>query len=60
MKKLVAFAMIAVLAGFCGIAYAGTTAQQTFNCTVSEINEIAVSGNPSDMTINAAVAGSAP
>ena len=60
MKKLVTFAMIALLAGFCGIAYAGTQATQTFNCTVSEINEIAVSGNPGDMTISAAVAGAAP
>jgi hypothetical protein len=60
MKKLVAFGMVALLAGMCGNAFAADNVNQTVTYQVTAINEISVSGNPSALIINSATAGSNP
>ena len=47
-------------ATFAASAFAASTAEQTVTYQVSAINELAVSGNPEALIVNAAVAGSAP
>jgi len=52
--------MMALLFGLYGIAQAATTATQTVNYAVTDINAISVSGNPGTLTINTATAGALP
>ena len=59
MKKLVAYAVVGLLAIFCSNAFA-QTAQQTVTYQVSAINEISVSGNPAALVVSSATAGSQP
>ena len=47
-------------ATFATSAFAANSAEQTVTYQVSAINELAVSGNPGALIVNAAVAGSAP
>lgn len=60
MKKLIAFGMVALLAGMCGSAFAADNVNQTVTYQVTAINEISVSGNPAALVINSATAGSEP
>lgn len=46
--------------GASSMAMAGATANQTVTYEVTAINEMSASGNPGNLTVNAAVAGSAP
>jgi hypothetical protein len=61
MKKLV-FGLfgLGLVFGLSGLALAGNTAQQTVTYQVDAINEISVSGNPGDLVVNSATAGSEP
>ena len=59
--KIVAAAILATgLFGFSSKVQAGATTSQTVSYEVQAINELAVSGDPSALTINAATAGSGP
>jgi hypothetical protein len=60
MRKLTEFVAAALILGAGGIAMAAETANQTVTYQVEAINELSVSGNPGALTVNAAVAGSAP
>lgn len=61
MKKLAtSAAVIAIMFAFIRLALAANTAQQTVTFQVDAINEISVSGNPGDLVINTATAGSQP
>jgi hypothetical protein len=61
MKKAIAALMVAVfVAVLCGTAMAADTVTQTVTYQVKEVNSIAVSGNPANLIIDTAVAGSAP
>lgn len=46
--------------GLCAGAYAGNTANQTVGYEVTAINELSISGNPGNLVVNTAVAGSQP
>jgi len=46
--------------GLSGLALAGNTAQQTVTYQVDAINEISVSGDPANLVVNSATAGSEP
>lgn len=61
MLKKIIYPFIAVVA-VCGgsLLDAATTATATVTFTIGSIDSITVSGNPAALTINAAVAGSAP
>ena len=58
--KIVCLFLLGLILGFRGIGVAGTTATQTVTLQVSAINEISVSGNPGNLTVSTATAGSAP
>ncbi len=61
MKKLVTFTAAAGLVlGLIGLALAANTAQQTVTFQVDAINEISVSGNPGNLAVSTATAGSEP
>ena len=48
------------LLSFCGMVWAGNTANHTVTVTVSTINELSITGGNFTLTINAATAGSNP
>lgn len=62
MMKLLSVAAVTVTLMFSQVrpAKASNAANQTVTYEVTAINEISVSGNPAALTVNAAVAGSAP
>jgi hypothetical protein len=60
MKKLVAFSMVVLLVGVCGIAYSADNVNQTVTYEVQAVNEIDVSGNPGALIVSSATAGSEP
>jgi hypothetical protein len=60
MRKLTAIFAAALILGAGSIAMATETANQTVTYEIEAINELSVSGNPGALTVNAAVAGSAP
>ena len=61
MKKLVLSVVgLGLVFGLSSLAMAGNTAQQTVTYEVSAINEISVSGNPGNLVVNSATAGSEP
>ena len=61
MKKFTVFLFgLGLVFSWSGIALAGNTAQQTVTYQVDAINEISVSGDPGDLVINSATAGSQP
>ncbi len=61
MSKLTTGAAIVWLAfGLAGLALAANTAQQTVTFQVDAINEISVSGNPGNLAVTTATAGSQP
>lgn len=53
-------ALVALLAGTAGVAFAADTATQSATYEVQPINELSVSGNPGALVINTATAGFAP
>ncbi len=59
---MVRFAIVLSLLtfGICQVAVAGNTATQTVTFEVQAINEISVSGNPGNLIVNSATAGSQP
>ena len=60
-KLLIACGLIVVISlGVHSISMASNSATQTVSFSVSAINEISVSGNPSALTVDAATAGSQP
>ncbi len=61
MKKLILGVVVwGLVLGQITLLMAGNTAQQTVTYEVSAINEISVSGNPGDLVVNSATAGSQP
>jgi hypothetical protein len=61
MRKLTTGVALVWLAfGLVGLALAANTAQQTVTFQVDAINEISVSGNPGNLAVNTATAGSQP
>lgn len=61
MKKLiVGLAFLVVLLGLTALTMAANTAQQTVTYEVTAINEISVSGDPTNLVVNTATAGSEP
>ncbi|MFO7965917.1 MAG: hypothetical protein R6U50_18465 [Desulfobacterales bacterium] len=61
MKNLfIGIIAVSMCLGFAGTAAAASSATQTVNYQVSEINELSVSGHPADMVISTATAGSEP
>jgi hypothetical protein len=61
MKKLVPCLFgLGLVFGFCCLTWAGNTAQQTVTYQVDAINEISVSGDPGNLVVNSATAGSEP
>ena len=59
-RKFFCFAVLGFVLGFRGIGVASNTATQTVTVQVSAINEISVSGNPGNLTVSSATAGSEP
>jgi hypothetical protein len=61
MKKLATgAAVMGLVLGLVGLALAANTAQQTVTFQVDAINEIAASGNPGNLAVSTATAGSQP
>jgi hypothetical protein len=61
MKKLVLGLFgLGLVFGLSVLVMAGNTAQQTVTYQVDAINEISVSGNPGNLVVNSATAGSEP
>jgi len=60
MKKLFVVLVIGLFVFAAGQAMAGNTAQQTVSFQITAINEIAVSGNPGQLVVNASSAGEDP
>jgi len=60
MKKLFVVLVIGLFVFVSGQAMAGNTAQQTVSFQITAINEIAVSGNPGQLVVNASNAGEDP
>lgn len=61
MKKYLVFILAALLTlGLGSVAWAADTDTQSVNYEVTAINEISVSGDPSDLVIHTATAGSQP
>jgi len=58
MKKLLFLAMVGgLILVFGGVAFAGNTATQTVQFQAPQVNEIAVSGNPAKIILDAPAAG---
>ncbi|KPL00808.1 MAG: hypothetical protein AMJ91_03255 [candidate division Zixibacteria bacterium SM23_73_3] len=61
MKNLAAcLVVLGLLFGLIGLALAANTAQQTVTFQVDAIDEVSVSGNPANLVVNTATAGSQP
>lgn len=61
MKKLIAFLFgLGLVFSWSGLTLAGNTAEQTVTYQVDAINEISVSGDPDNLVVNSATAGSQP
>lgn len=60
MKKLFVVLVAGLFVFVSGQAMAGNTAQQTVSFQITAINEIAVSGNPGQLVVNASNAGEDP
>jgi hypothetical protein len=61
LKKLIAgLAVLVVVFALSGLALAANTANQTVTYEVSAINEVSVSGDPANLVVNTATAGSEP
>ena len=61
MKKLrVGLGVLVALLGLTALTMAANTAQQTVTYEVTAINEISVSGDPGNLVVNTATAGSEP
>lgn len=61
MKKLRGgLVVLAVILGLSSVAIAANTANQTVTYEVSAINEVSVSGDPGNLVVNTATAGSEP
>jgi hypothetical protein len=58
--RILTGALMVALVSIIDPAFAGSSANQTVTFSVSAINEIAVSGNPGALAVNAATAGAAP
>jgi len=59
MARLIILAGMALLV-WCQLGFAGNTATQTVTFEVQAINEISVSGNPGNLVVSTATAGSEP
>jgi len=59
-KLMVSMTVLGLALVLCNLAIAANTAQQTVTFEVSAINEISASGNPGNLVVNTATAGSEP
>jgi hypothetical protein len=59
-KVLAGLAVLGLVIGVGILAMAANTAQQTVTFQVDAINEVSVSGDPGDLVVNTATAGSEP
>ena len=60
MRKLIALVAAGLVLGAAGIALATNSATQTVSYEVKAINELAITGTPAALTVQAAVAGAQP